>query len=88
MAHHKQNIREQPVLHLPSAFVVVGRIAHDEERLVLSKPVVQFSFTYGMSRGYFMHLFYYILCINMYLITSLFIYSAITSKITLKNNFS
>ena len=38
---------------LPSAFVVVGRFAPDEERLVLSKPVVQFSFTYNVSRGIF-----------------------------------
>ena len=30
-----------------------NRIAPDEERLVLSKPIVQFSFTYGMSRGSF-----------------------------------
>ena len=29
----------------------VGRIAPDEERLVLSKPFVKFSFTYGVSRG-------------------------------------
>ena len=33
---------------LPSVFVVVGRIAPDEEKLVFSKPVVQFSFTYGV----------------------------------------
>ena len=38
---------------LPSAFVIVGRFAPDEERLVLSKPVVQFSFTYGVSRDIF-----------------------------------
>ena len=30
---------------LPSAFVVVGRFPPDEERLVLSKLVMQFSFT-------------------------------------------
>ena len=35
-------------LSLPSIFVVVGRIAPDAERLVLSKSVVQFSFTYGV----------------------------------------
>ena len=33
------------------AFMGVGRIALDKERLVLSKPVAQFSFTYGTSRG-------------------------------------
>ena len=37
---------------LASAFLGVGRIATDEERLVLLKPVVQFSFTYGMSSGF------------------------------------
>ena len=36
---------------LTSAFVVVGHIASDKERLVLSKPVVHFSFTYGVLRG-------------------------------------
>ena len=40
-----------------SAFVVVGRFAPDEERLFLSKPVVQFSFTYGVSRGIFIFLY-------------------------------
>ena len=38
-------------LSLVSTSVEVGRIAPDEERLALSKPVVQFSFPYGMSRG-------------------------------------
>ena len=38
------------LLNLPSAFVVLGRIATDEESLVLLKPVEQFSFTYGVSR--------------------------------------
>ena len=33
------------LLSLISAFVVVGRIALDEERSVLLKPVVQFYFT-------------------------------------------
>ena len=37
---------------LTSAFVGVGRIAPDEERLVLLKPVVQFNFTYGVSGGF------------------------------------
>ena len=37
---------------LTSAFVVVGHIASDKERLVLLKPVMQFSFTYGASRGF------------------------------------
>ena len=38
-------------LRLTSAFVGVWRIAPDKERLVLWKPVVQFSFSYGVSRG-------------------------------------
>ena len=37
---------------MASAFVEVGRIALDEETLVLLKPVVQFSLTYGVSRGF------------------------------------
>ena len=37
------------LLSLPSAFMVVGRIASDEERPVLLKRVVQFSFIYGVS---------------------------------------
>ena len=37
---------------LASAFVGVGRIAPDEERLVLLKLVVQFCFTYDVSRGF------------------------------------
>ena len=37
---------------LGPAFVGVGRIAPDDERLVLLKPGVQFSFTYGVSRGF------------------------------------
>ena len=36
---------------LTSTFVVVGPFAPGEERLVLLKPVVQFSFTYVVSRG-------------------------------------
>ena len=39
--------------------MVVGRIAPDEERLILLKPVVQFYFTYGVSRGFSIHLFVY-----------------------------
>ena len=38
------------LLSLASALVVVGRIAPVEKRLVLSKPVEQFSFTDGVSR--------------------------------------
>ena len=55
------------MLSLNSAFVGVGRIAPDEERLVLLKPVVQFSFIYGVARGflyiclYFNHQFLYVL---------------------------
>ena len=37
--------------YLASAFEGEGHIAPDEERLVLSKPVMQFSFTCGVSRG-------------------------------------
>ena len=36
---------------LSSAFVGVGCIAPDEERLVLLKPIMHFSFTYGVLRG-------------------------------------
>ena len=36
---------------LASASVGGGRIAPDEERLILSKPVVHFSFTYGVLGG-------------------------------------
>ena len=35
--------------------MVAGCIAPDEERLALSKLVVQFAFTYGVSRGIFMY---------------------------------
>ena len=42
---------------LPSAFVVVGRFAPDEERLVLLKLFVQFSFTYGVSRSIFIFVY-------------------------------
>ena len=35
---------------IASAFVGVGCIAFHEEKLVLLKPVVQFSFAYGVSR--------------------------------------
>ena len=36
---------------LTFAFVEVGCTATDEERLALSKPVVQFSFTNGVPKG-------------------------------------
>ena len=45
----------------------IGRIAPDEESLVISKPVVQFSLTYGVL-GYLIiclyinHQFLYLLC--------------------------
>ena len=42
---------------LASAFVRVGRVAPDEERLVLLKPVMQFSFIYGVSRD-FLYIFF------------------------------
>ena len=42
---------------LAFAFVEVEHVAPDEERLVLSKPVVQFSFTYGVSRGIFIFVY-------------------------------
>ena len=38
-------------------FVGVGRFAPDEERIVLLKAVVQFYFTYSVSRGFSIHLF-------------------------------
>ena len=39
-------------MSVASAFVGVGRVAPDEERLVLLKPVFQFYFNYGVSRGF------------------------------------
>ena len=36
---------------LASAFVEIRHIVPDEERLVLLKPVMLFSFTYGVLRG-------------------------------------
>ena len=36
---------------IPSVFVRVGCFALDEERLVLLKPIVHFSFIYGVLRG-------------------------------------
>ena len=41
-----------------TAFVGIGCIAPDEERLVLLKPVVQFYFIYDASKGF--------LCIYLY----------------------
>ena len=42
---------ETDPVSLASAFVGVGRIAPDEERLVLLKLAVLFSFAYGVLRG-------------------------------------
>ena len=39
------------LLSMASAFVGAGCVAPDEERLVVLKPVVHFSFTYGVLRG-------------------------------------
>ena len=50
-------------------FSGVERITPDDKRLVLSKSVVQFSFTYGVLRG--------LLYNYLTLITSLFIYCEI-----------
>ena len=55
----KGSFSSRLLLNLASAFVVVECIAPDEERLVLLKPVVQFSFTYGVSRG-LLYIFLYI----------------------------
>ena len=44
---------------LAFVFVGVGRISPDEERLVLLKPVVQFYFSYGVSRGFSLYLLYH-----------------------------
>ena len=60
------------LLILASVFVGDGGIALVEERLVLLKPVVQFYFTYGVSRGflyiysYFKHQFLYLLCMFLF----------------------
>ena len=48
----KAEVRHCFCFSLTSAFVVVGRFAPDEERFVLLKPVVQFYFTCGVSRGF------------------------------------
>ena len=45
------------LLSLSSAFLLEGCNAPDEERIVFTKPVVQFSFTYGVSRGIFMFVY-------------------------------
>ena len=37
---------------LASTFVEIGRIGPDEEKLLILKEIVQFSFTYGVSRGF------------------------------------
>ena len=58
---------------LSSDFVVVCRIAPDEETLILSKPVVQFYFTYGVSRGIFIVVYTSI--------TSFFFYCIIRGRI-------
>ena len=58
------------MLSLPSAFVVIGRIVPDGERLVLSKLVVQFSFTYGVSRGIFLYLFIHQSPVSLFIETS------------------
>ena len=42
---------------LPSAFMVVARFASGEERLVLSKFVMQFSFTYDVLRYFYICLY-------------------------------
>ena len=56
---------------MSSAFMGEERIAPDEERLVLLKPVGLFSFTYGVLRG--------LLFIYLTLITSLFMYCDIVT---------
>ena len=43
--------KNQMEASLASVSVVVGSIVPDEERLVLSKLGVHFSFTYGVLRG-------------------------------------
>ena len=44
---------------LASTYVGVGRIASDEERFFLLKPLVRFSFTYGWASG-LLHICLYI----------------------------
>ena len=38
-------------IHVWNVFVGVGRVAPDKERLVLLKPIVHFSYAYGVLRG-------------------------------------
>ena len=46
----------------------VGRIAPDEERLVLLKPVVRFYFTYGVSRGFLNICLYFKLPVSLFIV--------------------
>ena len=48
-----------------------GRITPNEERIVLLKPVVQFSFTYGVSRGFFNRLFYALITSLLFIVSKL-----------------
>ena len=52
---------------LASAFVEVGHFAPDEERLALSKPVVKFSFIYGVSGGLYVFVYSYKMHKSMFL---------------------
>ena len=60
---------------LAFAFMEVGRLATHEERIVLSKLVVKFSFTHGLSRG----LLYVCLYINHHVLYLLW-YSSFPRK--------
>ena len=51
-----RNLPQREEFHATS-LASIGRFALDEERFVLSKLVVQFSFNYGVSRGIFIFVY-------------------------------
>ena len=76
---HKRFRKNKPFFtSLTSAFAVVRHFAPVEERLVLSKPVVPFSFSYSVSRTTFIFVYTSI--------TSFFIYCKIVSSVNLAIN--
>ena len=68
----------------------VGHIALDKERIVLSKPVVQFSFTYGVLK-YFIYLFmppFYIISVRNAFIRNIINRYSLWNNRLFKSNFS
>ena len=86
-------------ISLASDFARIGRVAPDEERIVLLKPVEQFSFTYGVSKGflyiclYFKHQFIYcdkklILIMNIHSVLLKIFISIAHDEFTFTTSFS